>query len=194
MSNRIITISREFGSGGRTIGKMAAEKLGIPCYDRELIEKIAQESGLSEEYIKEQSEYTASSSWLTEALLSYHSNGPSIQDQIWAIQQQTIIELAQKEPCVIVGRCADYILQGQHDILSVYIHAPLEVRAKRIVDVYGETTESPEKRIKEKDKRRRAYYKIYTDMEWGKPENYDVCINSASFGLEKCADMIAGLY
>ncbi|MCI6042772.1 cytidylate kinase-like family protein [bacterium] len=123
MSNRIITISREFGSGGRTIGKEVAAKLGIHCYDSELIEKIAQESGLAKEFIAEKGEYASHGGWLANAF-SYGSsyNGTSVQDYLWKIQREIILDLAEKESCVIVGRCADYILRDHDNCLKVFIH------------------------------------------------------------------------
>ena len=156
MKNRIITISREFGSGGRTIGKETAAKLGILCYDQELIEKIAEESGFAKEYIAERGEYTTHGSWLASAISGRDFYGHSSQDDLWAAQQRVILDLAEKGPCVIVGRCADYILRDAADCLTVFIHADMEQRAKRIVEQYGERTETPEKRLRDKDKRRAA--------------------------------------
>jgi cytidylate kinase len=192
--NRIITISREFGSGGRTIGRQTAMRLNIPCYDAELIEKIAQESGFSKEYIQEQGEYAASGNWLANAFSGRDRNGHSYQDDLWAIQQKVILELAAKGPCVIVGRCADYILQDQADCLRVFIHADMAARAKRIVEQYGERPDSPEQRLRDKDKRRAAYYQIYTDTKWGDVGNYDITLNSGVLGIDKCVELLVELY
>lgn len=123
MKNRIITISREFGSGGRTIGKKVAAQLGIPCYDKDLLQKIALESGFDENYIKEAGEY-APGGFLSSAL-SHQHGGPNNADYLWEIQYAIITDLAAKESCVIVGRCADYILEGKADLLRVFIHADL---------------------------------------------------------------------
>jgi cytidylate kinase len=194
MSNRIITISRQFGSGGRTIGRQLAQKLEIPCYDAELIEKIAEKSGFSKEYIKERGEYAVSGNWFANAFSGRDRNGHSLQDDLWVIQQKVIQELAEKESCVIVGRCADYILREKADCLRVFIHADIASRAKRIVEQYGERADSPEQRLKDKDKRRRAYYQIYTDTKWGNVENYDITLNSGALGIEKCAEILADLY
>jgi cytidylate kinase len=194
MNNRVITISRQFGSGGRTIGRQLADKLGIPCYDAELLEKIAEQTGFSKEYVKEQGEYAASGNWFANALSGRDMNGHSIQDDLWAIQQKVIIEVAEKEPCVIVGRCADYILRNRADCLRVFIHADMASRAKRIVEQYGERSDSPEQRLKDKDKRRRAYYQIYMDTKWGDVRNYDITLNSGVLGIEKCVDILAQLY
>lgn len=194
MSNRIITISREFGSGGRTIGKETAARLGIPCYDQELIGKIAQESGFAKEYVAERGEYTSHGNWFASAFADRDFYGHSHQDDLWAAQRKVILKLAQEGPCVIVGRCADYILEGKADCLKVFIHADAEKKAKRIVEQYGEGADAPEKRLKDKDKRRAAYYQFYTDRKWGAVQNYDITLNSGTVGIEKCAEILAGLY
>ena len=192
MKNRIITISREFGSGGRTIGKKVAEKLGIPCYDAELIHKIAQQSGFSENYIKNAGEYTPGG-FLASAFAN-RSMGPTNEDYLWKIQYQIITELAEKGPCVIVGRCADYILKDKADCLNVFIHADMQYRAERIVREYGEREESPEQRLRDKDKRRAAYHRFYTNMKWGHAQNYHLCLDSGVLGIDKCVEVIAGMY
>lgn len=192
MKNRIITISREFGSGGRTIGKMTAEQLGIPCYDRELLQKIAKETGFDEQYIADAGEH-APGGFLSSAF-SNRAFGPTNEDYLWQIQYKLITELAQKESCVIVGRCADYILRDTADCLRVFIHADAKFRADRIVRIYGEREEAPEQRIKEKDKRRAAYHRFYTNMKWGYAKNYDVTLNSGILGIDKCVDIIKALY
>ncbi len=192
MKNRVITISREFGSGGRTIGKMVAEKLGIPCYDAEIIQEMAKKTGFTPDYIKEAGEYTPGN--FLSAAFSNRSFGPTNEDIIWQQQYKVITELAEKSSCVIVGRCADYILQNKADCLNVFIHADMKFRAERIVKVYGEREQSPEDRLKDKDKRRAAYHRFYTDMEWGHAQNYHLTLNSGVLGIEKCANIIAELY
>lgn len=192
MKNRIITISREFGSGGRTIGKKVAEELGIPCYDNELLMKIAEESGFQENYVQEAGEY-APGGFLSN-VFSRRGNIPNNADYLWQIQYKIISDLAQKGPCVIVGRCADYILKDKADCLKVFIHADIAFRAERIVKVYGEREESPEQRIREKDKRRAAYHRFYTDMKWGHSQNYDLTLNSGTLGIDRCVDIIKELY
>ena len=196
MGNRIITIGREFGSGGRTIGQQVAAKLGIPCYDQEFIEKLAEESGLSPEYIKNEGEDASHSSWTAVAFSSVRAMGvPSNQDLLWSVHRKIILELAEKESCVIVGRCADAILdETDASVLKVFIHASFEQRAKRIVEKYGETEIPTEKRLRDKDKRRALYYQFYTDRDWGSVENYHVILDSGVLGIEKCVDIIAGLY
>lgn len=194
MSNRVITISRQFGSGGRTIGKELAARLGIPCYDNELIEKIAEESGFAKEYIAERGEYTSHGIWFNNAFSDRDFYGHSNQDYLWSIQRKIILELAEKGPCVIVGRCADYILKDTADCLRVFIHADMDKRAERIVQQYGERNDSPEKRLKDKDKRRAAYYQFYTDVKWGVLHHYDITLNSGALSIEKCVDILADLY
>ena len=150
MQNRIITISREFGSGGRTIGKEVAKKLSISCYDEELIEKIAEKTGLVKDYIQENGEYAASGNWLGRVFSGRDVNGHSTQDDLYIMQSNIIKEIAQKESCVIVGRCADYILRDRADLLKVFIHSAMDKRAERIVKLYGERADSPEKRLRDK--------------------------------------------
>lgn len=192
MKNRIITISREFGSGGRTIGKRVAEQLGISCYDSELVQKIAAESGFNENYIKETGEY-APGGFLVSAF-SHRAAGPNNADYLWQIQYKIITELAEKESCVIVGRCADYILRDKADCLRVFIHADMTFRAERIVKEYGERDVPAEQRLKDKDKRRAAYHRFYTDMKWGYAKNYDITLNSGVLGFDRCVDIIKALY
>ena len=192
MKNRVITISREFGSGGRTIGKKVAEQLGIPCYDAEIIQEMVKETGFTPEYVKEAGEYTPGS-----VLSSAFSNrlfGLTNEDILWEHQYKVITELAQKGPCVIVGRCADYILQDKADCLKVFIHADMDFRARRIVEVYGEREQSPEERLRDKDKRRAAYHRFYTDMKWGYAQNYHLTLNSGVLGIDQCVNIITSLY
>ena len=193
-TNRIITISREFGSGGRTIGKEVAAKLGIPCYDSEIIEKIAAKTGFAKEYVEKYGEYTVTDNLYNNALAGRTYDGQSDADKLWLAQKEIIAYLANDGPCVIVGRCADYILQDVADCLTVFIHASDEHRAKRIVSVYGQREESPAERLREKDAKRRAYYELYTGTEWGKADSYHLCLDSGKIGIEKCVEMIADLY
>ena len=195
MKNRIITISRQFGSGGRTVGREVAQKLGIPCYDHELIERLAEESGFAKEYIKNESEYRPFGSRLASALNVGTGFDPlTNQDRLWIAQKRMILELGAKESCVIVGRCADAILEDQADCLRVFIHASFEQRAKRIVEVYGETEVPTERRLRDKDKRRISYYQYYTDRTWDDINNYDVALDAGRLGIDKCVEIIAGLY
>ena len=194
MSERIITISREFGSGGRTVGRMAAKALNIPCYDQEILEELARKSGFTQGYIQEQGEYAAHAGWLSNALASRFSDGLTSQDRLWVLQRELILELAEKGPCVIVGRCADFILREKADCLTAFIHADMAFRAKRIVEVYGQRQDSPEKRLQDKDRRRAAYYQFYTDTRWGQARNYHIALDSGVLGIDRCAELLAELY
>lgn len=194
MSNRIITISREFGSGGRTIGRETAVKLGLPCYDAELIDKLEEATGLSRAYIAKRGEYASHGSWLASAFSDRDRNGHSVQDDLWQVQRQVILELAENGPCVIVGRCADYILRGTAACLNIFIYSDMEKRAKRIVEQHGVRDDSPEKRLRDKDKRRAAYYQFYTGMKWGFVQNYHIALNSGVLGINTCVEIIARLY
>ena len=194
MSERILTISREFGSGGRTVGRMAATALHIPCYDQEILEELAKKSGFTQGYIREQGEYAAHSGWLSNALASRFSDGLTSQDRLWVLQRELILELAEKGPCVIVGRCADFILREKADCLTAFIHADMAFRAKRIVEVYGQRQDSPEKRLQDKDRRRAAYYQFYTDTRWGQARNYHIALDSGVLGIDRCAELLAELY
>ena len=192
MKNRVITISREFGSGGRTIGKKVAEQLGIPGYDAEIIQEMVKETGFTPDYVKKAGEY-APGSFLTSAF-SNRLFGPTNEDILWEHQYKVITKLAQKGPCVIVGRCADYILQDKADCLKVFIHADIDFRARRIVEVYGEREQSPEDRLRDKDTRRAAYHRFYTDMKWGYAQNYHLTLNSGVLGIDQCVNIITSLY
>ena len=197
MASKIITISREFGSGGRTIGRLVAEKLGIPFYDKELVEHIALETGFSPNFVEEHGEHAPGSSIFAYAFAHQSvpgiMNGLSTADFLWNVQCSVILQLAEKGPCVIVGRNADYILKDRTDCLHTYIHANKEFRAERIVKLYGESEKSPETRLQEKDKRRRVNYHHYTGRTWGAAQNYDVCLNSSTLGIEKCAEIILSM-
>ena len=186
--NKIITVSRQFGSGGRTIAREVANRLNIPCYDYELIEKVEKDSGFTKEYIDENGEYSST------GILTSMFGTSFGRDLVWTSQCKVICQLAAEGPCVIVGRCADYVLRKKADLLKVFIHADNKKRAERIVNVYGESNVAPEKLIKEKDRRRAAYYSYYTDVEWGNASSYDISLDSGKFGIDKCVDIIVDLY
>lgn len=186
----IITISREFGSGGRTIGKNVAAQLGIPCYDRELIEKIAEESGYATKFIEEESEYAPSMNEFAYMFLGRGLDGLSNADRIWFAQRKVIEKLADAGACVIVGRCADYVLKDRTDCMHVFVYADKAFRAERIVRQYGENSVEPEKHLVEKDKKRRLNYRYFTDREWGKRQNYHLSLDSGFLGLEKAVSLI----
>ena len=198
MEKRIITISREFGSGGRTIGRAVAEQLGIPFYDKELVEQVALESGFAPKYIEEHGEHSPGKSFLSYMFapqgVAGVMNGLSTADFLWNIQCSVILQLADKGPCVIVGRNADYILKDRQDCLHAFIHADTAYRADRIVRLYGESEKSPEARLNEKDKRRRINYQHYTGRNWGQAQNYDVSLNSSVLGEEQCIQILVDMY
>ncbi len=198
MTKKIITISRAFGSGGHTVGKEVAQRLGIPCYDKELVDAVAKESGFHADFIKEAGEYApVTSSFLFNIAVSPNPmsmmNTMSMADQLFVCQTNVIRKLADKGPCVIVGRCADYILRDREDCLHVFIHADMEHRAERIVRLYGQTRQTPEKRLNDKDNKRRVYYKHYTNRNWGEAQNYHVSLNSGLIGIDKCVDIIVDI-
>lgn len=194
MEKKIITISREFGSGGRSIGRMVAERLGIPFYDKELVDKIAMESGFAPKFVEEHGEHSPGNSLFSYAFAPQGvpgvMNGLSTADFLWNIQCSVILQLAEKGPCVIVGRNADYILKDRPDCLHAYFYADEKTRAERIVRLYGESERSPEARLHEKDKRRRVNYQHYTGRTWGQSQNYDICLNTGVLGIEQCADIL----
>ncbi len=193
MANKVITISREFGSGGKYIGILVAKKLGIPCYDRDIIEKIAEESGFVDEFIKRVTEYAPSKSIFAYSFVGRSASGESIEDKIFAIQEKVIRELADKGPCVIVGRSADYILRD-YDTLDVFIYAPVTDKVRRTMRFKNVSEKEAKKLVKETDKKRSINYKYYTGKNWGERENYTVMLNSTDLGVEKTAEFIAEIY
>lgn len=193
MAKKIITISRQFGSGGRTIGKMVAGQLGFDFYDKELIEKVAEKSGFDKRYIEEEGEYSPTKSRFAYSFVGRNINGMTNNDYIWSIQRKIILELAEKGSCVIVGRCADYILKDRDDVFNVFVHAATDKKAERIVELYGETDVKPEKRLSEKDKKRAINYKYYTDRTWAMADNYHLTLDSGVIGIDKCAEIIVEL-
>ena len=194
MEKKIITISREFGSGGRTMGRKIAEKLGIPFYDKELVDQIAVESGFAPKFVEEHGEHSPTGSFFSYAFAPQGvpgiMNGLSTADFLWNIQCNVILQLADQGPCVIVGRNADYILKDRADALHVYVFADVPYRAERIVRLYGESEKSPEQRLAEKDKRRRVNYQHYTGRTWGMAQNYDLCLDTGVLGEDYCAEIV----
>ena len=197
MEKKIVTISREFGSGGRTIGHKVAEALGIPFYDKELVEQVALESGFAPKFVEEHGEHSPGSSIFSYAFAPQGvpgvMNGLSTADFLWNIQCNVILQLAEKGPCVIVGRNADYILKDRPDCLHAFIHANMDARAERIVRLYGESEKSPQTRLNEKDKRRRVNYQHYTGRTWGQAQNYDICLDSSVLGIKTCTEILVKL-
>ncbi len=197
MSTRIITISRQFGSGGRTIAKEVAKRLGYAYYDKEIIEKVAEKTGFDPKYIEENGEYAPGKSIFSLASSFIGSSrvmgGMSAYDYLWVTQRNTILDIVEQGPCVIVGRCADYILRDRKDALHVFIHASMEARAIRIVNRYGESDKKPEERLKEKDSKRSVNYKHFTGRVWGDCRNYDITLNSDTVGIERSVQIIVDL-
>ena len=198
MEKKIITISREFGSGGRSIGRKVAEELGIPFYDKELVEQIAMESGFAPKFVEEHGEHSPTGSFFSYAFAPQGvpgiMNGLSTADFLWNIQCNVILQLADQGPCVIVGRNADYILKDRPDALHIYVFADAPYRADRIVRLYGESEKTPEQRLHEKDKRRRVNYQHYTGRTWGQAQNYDLCLDTGVLGEEFCTEVIVKAY
>lgn len=191
MKANIITISREFGSGGREIGQKLAAKLGIPFYDKEIIAETAYKTGFAEEYVRKQGEYASARNWFEYSFSARNNSyGMSPEDYLWSKQREVILDLAKKGPCVIVGRCADYILRDRKDVLNVFVHATYDKRIHRICEVYKEP-EHTEKMLKDIDKKRSFNYKYYTEQTWGKSQNYDLTLDAGTLGIDQCVDIIA---
>ena len=190
MAKRIITISREFGSGGRFIGEEVAKKLGIAYYDKNIIGQIAEKSGLSPEYIQENAELSPKKGLFAYAFSGRDITGKSVEDMVYEAQRNIILELAEKEPCVIIGRNADYILKDRDDVLNVFIHGDMLEKIKRITGLYNVKEKAAVKMMADTDKRRRTNYNFYTDQNWGKASNYTLCLNSSQLGYDRCEAII----
>ena len=190
MAKRIITISREFGSGGRFIGEEVAKKLGIAYYDKNIIGQIAEKSGLSPEYIQENAELSPKKGLFAYAFSGRDITGKSVEDMVYEAQRNIILELAEKEPCVIIGRNADYILKDRDDVLNVFIHGDMPEKIKRITGLYNVKEKEAVKIMADTDKRRRTNYNFYTDQNWGKASNYTLCLNSSQLGYDRCGMII----
>ena len=185
-SNIVITLTREYGSGGRYIGKLVAQKLGIKLYDKEFIIEVAEKTGLSEQYIKENEQKRNSLDILNNGYYSDLSNS----DELFVKESQLIKEVSDREPCIIVGRCADQILKDNKNVLKVFIYSDMKNKIDRAVKYYGMDKKKAEKEIIRIDKLRENHYKYYTDKKWKDFSNYDICINSDKVGVEKAADLI----
>ena len=190
MAKRIITISREFGSGGRFIGEEVAKKLGISYYDKNIIGQIAEKSGLSPEYIQENAELSPKKGLFAYAFSGRDITGKSVEDMVYEAQRNIILDLAEKEPCVIIGRNADYILKDRDDVLNVFIHGDMPEKIQRLTSLYNVEEKEAVKMMADTDKRRRTNYNFYTDQNWGKASNYTLCLNSSQFGYDRCEMII----
>ncbi|MCI5484478.1 MAG: cytidylate kinase-like family protein [Clostridiales bacterium] len=193
MEKRIITISREYGAGGLPVGRMVAEKLGIPFYDKKLVEHVAEESGFAPKFIEEHGEHSPSGSMFSYAFAPQGvpgvMNGLSTSDYLWNVQCNVILQLAEKGPCVIVGRNADYILKDRKDVLNVFLHADIPHRVERVLEANPDE-KNPEGRIAARDKRRRLNYQHYTGRTWAMSQNYHICLDTSVLGYEQCAEII----
>ena len=190
MVKRIITISREFGSGGRFIGEEVAKKLGISYYDKNVINEIAEKSGLSPEYIQENAELSPKKGMFAYALAGRDITGRSVEDMVHEAQRKVILELAEKASCVIIGRNADYILKDRDDVLNVFIHGNMPEKTQRIIRLYNVDEKKAVKMMADTDKRRMTNYNFYTEHKWGKASNYTLCLNSSQLGYDRCEKII----
>ena len=190
MANKIITISREFGSGGRFIGEEVAKKLGMKYYDKDIISQIAEKLGFSKEYISQNAELSPKKGLFAYALTGRDTTGKSVEDMVYEAQRKVILDLAEKEPCVIIGRNADYILKDRDDVLNVFIHGDMPEKIQRITRLYNVEEKEAVKMMADTDKRRRTNYNFYTDQNWGKASNYTLCLNSSQLGYDRCEMII----
>lgn len=190
MAKKIITISREFGSGGRFIGEEVAKKLGMAYYDKNVITEIAEKSGLSPEYIQENAELSPKKGLFAYALAGRDITGKSVEDIVYEAQRKVILELVEKEPCVIIGRNADFILKDRDDVLNVFIHGNMSEKMQRISCLYNVSGQEAVKMMADTDKRRLANYNFYTEQKWGKASNYTLCLNSSELGYDRCEAII----
>lgn len=202
MPRNIITISREFGSGGRYIGQCVAKRLGMAFYDRELITQVAQKSGLDMHFVEETGEYATTDSLLYGLAMSsisplhsnYSESSVSLENKVHIFQAKVIQEAAEKGPCVIVGRCADYILRSRDDCLHVLIHADVQHKRQRAIQYLGIDEKHVDKKMRQIDKARANHYTQYTGKTWGNNKNYHISLNSGFFGLEKSIEIICDAF
>ena len=183
-THTIITIGRQFGSGGREIGKRLADELGIEFYDKELLSRAAKDSKICKELFETHDEKP------TNRFASGSVNEMPLNHKIFLAQFDAIKKIAEEGPCVLVGRCADYALEERDDVLSVFIHADLEDRIKNVAKLNELTDNKAKDLIHKTDKRRASYYNYYTNKKWGDAESYDICINSSKFGVDGCVKAI----
>ena len=187
----IITISRQHGSGGREVGRQLSERLGIPFYDQELIEMAANSGEIDKSFFEQADTKGAGSFWhqLGEGM----SHDLTMNDKVFLRQSVVIREIADKGGCIIVGRCADYVLKDYENVLKVFVYADLDSRKERIEHIYHEVDEKALGKIEKTDKKRAAYYKYYTGQNFGEAKNYDICLNSSLLGIEKCVEVVQSL-
>ncbi|MCQ2409510.1 MAG: cytidylate kinase-like family protein [Clostridia bacterium] len=193
----VITVSRQFGSGGRAIGKLVAEKLGIPFYNKEIIDMAAEKLGYAKEFVKANEQKMKVSSVFSLAAMTSGSGGSeNFESKIFNMESKVIEEIASEGPCVIVGRCANYVLKKKAQCLNVFVHADMDARIDRIINVYKlhDDRKTVEKMIKDNDKKRARYYKYHTEQEWGDSNSYDISVSTSAFGIEAAADIVVEAY
>ena len=193
MSKRIITISREFGSGGRYLGEEIAKRLGMDYYDKEILVKVAEKTGLSQKYIEQMGEGAPHKHQFSYSFVGRNSAGASMGDYMDTIQREVILEAAEKSPCVIVGRGADYILRERTDCLNIFVCGNEKEKTDRIMELYHLSETEAKKQMKETNKKRRVHYEYYTEQRWGEACNYSICLNSSDIGYEECINIVCRL-
>ena len=198
MTNTVITIGRQYGSGGRFVAKKLAEKLGIPYYDKELLTLAAKESGICEEMFEDHDE-KPTRSLLFSLVTGLQMRGDAgsvymdmpLNHKIFLAQFDTIRNIAAKGPCVIVGRCADDVLRDEKNVVSVFVKAEMQSKVERAVKYYGVDPQKAEDRIRKADKQRASYYNYYATATWGDVNNYDLCVDTGKLGVEGTVELIA---
>ncbi|MBO4635796.1 MAG: cytidylate kinase-like family protein [Clostridiales bacterium] len=195
MSYSIVTVSRQFGSGGRSIAHGVADRLGWEYYDKAIIDDVAMETGFSKEFIAAKGEEAPGKTVFSYGFETQGvpgvMNGMTTHDYLWSVQRKIIKDIAESgKKCVIVGRSADYILREMDGVLNVYISADMDFRINRVLTKYGDSEIKIEKRLSDKDKKRAANHKHFTDLQWGFAPNYDLCLSSSQLGIERCIDII----
>lgn len=188
MDNLVITIGRMYGSGGRQVGQALAKALGVPCYDKELLSEVAKESGFSESVLENYDEKSVNSFYYFQTGM-YSTTQLPLHHQLFIAQLNTIKDIAERESCVFVGRCADYVLSEHSNCVNIFIHSSEENRINRAVNEYGIDEKGAIKHINKIDKQREAYYNFYSTNKWGELTNYDLCIDS-SIGIENTVKVI----
>lgn len=198
MSNFVITIARQYGSGGRTIGQMLADKLGVEFYDKDIIRMVSEESGVSEglfsrvdEHFSAKAPLFRKNSVYTGEVLSPNDKDFTSDENLFALQAKFIEELARKESCVVIGRCSNYVLRNQPNVLSVFIHAPHDFRMEKSLEKIGGGEKEVEKFLQKDDKRKQEFCKRFTGWDWQDATRYDLCLNSEKLGYEECVNVIA---
>lgn len=196
MDHFVITIARGYGSGGKTIGKRLAEELGVPCYDRDLSRLASDDSGIHERLFGRADEklhgfFKKKSKKVYDGGVLPPESDKFVSDRnLFNLQAKLIKELAEKESCVIVGRCADFILKDREDVVRLFVHAPLDTCIDNIMDIYGVSKHEAKKLIKATDKYRSEYYRYYTGRDWDLASNYDLCLNTAQMDFDKGVEIV----